>query len=91
MVNKQDFIAKVAEKSGFTKVDTKTFMNAMEEVIFDCVRAQEDLKMTNGLTITVKDVAARTGRNPMTGETIQIPAKKKVAVKIGKALKEAAN
>ena len=41
MVNKQDFIAKVAEKSGFTKVDTKAFMNAMEEVIFECVKAQE--------------------------------------------------
>lgn len=91
MVNKQDFISKVAEKSGFTKVDTKAFMNAMEEVIFDCVKDQEDVKLTNGMTITVKDVAARTGRNPMTGETIQIPAKKKVAVKIGKALKEAAN
>lgn len=43
------------------------------------------------MTITVKDVAARVGRNPMTGETIQIPAKKKVAVKVGKALKDAVN
>lgn len=91
MVNKQDFISKIAEKSGFTKVDTKAFMNAMEQVIFDCVKDQEDVKLTNGMTITVKDVAARVGRNPMTGETIQIPAKKKVAVKIGKALKDAVN
>lgn len=91
MVNKQEFISKVAEKSGFTKVDTKAFVNAMEFVIFDCVKAHEDLKLTNGMTVVVKDVAARTGRNPMTGETIEIPAKKKVSVKIGKALKEAAN
>lgn len=91
MVNKQEFISKVAEKSGFTKVDTKAFVNAMESVIFECVKAHEDLKLTNGMTVVVKDVAARTGRNPMTGETIEIPAKKKVSVKIGKALKEAAN
>ena len=34
MVNKQEFISKAAEKSGFTKVDTKAFVNAMESVIF---------------------------------------------------------
>lgn len=91
MVNKQDFISKIAEKTGFTKVDTKAFLQGMEDVVFDVMGEHEDIRLMNGLTLSVKDVAARVGRNPMTGETIQIPARKKVSAKIGKALKDAAN
>jgi DNA-binding protein HU-beta len=91
MITRSDFIEKVARESGVTKKDTKLIADTMERVALDIISDGEDVRILNCVALTVKDSAPRTGRNPKTGETIQVPAKKRVSAKIGKALKDAAN
>lgn len=91
MINRSDLIDKVAKKSGITKKDTKLFFDTMEDVVLGYISDGEDVKILNCMALTIKDSAERTARNPMTGETILVPAKKRVAAKFGKAIKDAAN
>ncbi len=91
MITMAQMIDKVAEKGDFTKKDTKAVIQALEAVVYDCVREGETVKVFNGVTIGVKDQPARNGVNPSTGEKIVIPAKCRVFAKLGKGLKDAAN
>ena len=86
-MTKSQIIAAVAEKSDITKVQAKDALEALAELAYEGA--------TDGFTIPgigklVKvDRAARTGRNPATGETIQIPAKTVLKFRIAKAAKDA--
>jgi DNA-binding protein HU-beta len=59
-----------------------------QEVFYEALESQEDVKLFDGVIFSVKNTAPRTGRNPMTGEAIDIPAKKKASVRFGKAVKD---
>ncbi|GMA66121.1 HU family DNA-binding protein [Alicyclobacillus fastidiosus] len=87
-MNKQDLINKTAEKTGFTKKDTEALVNSVFETIEEALSAGEKVQILGFGTFEVRDRAARTGRNPQTGETVEIAASKVPVFKAGNALKE---
>ncbi len=90
-MNKKELIAAVAEKSGITKEDAKKAIEALTEVVADTLKAGEKVSLVGFGTFEVSERPARTGRNPMTGEEIEIAASKAPKFKAGKALKDCIN
>jgi len=90
-MNKAELIAKVAEKTGLTKADTKKAINGTIDAISETMASGEKVTLVGFGTFGVNDLAARKGRNPQTGKAIDIPARKKPAFKAGKQLKELVN
>ncbi|GAB6934881.1 MAG: HU family DNA-binding protein [Calditerricola sp.] len=88
-MNKQDIIARIAEKSGLTKKDVETVVNAVLDEITEALRAGEKVQFVGFGTFETRKRAARTGRNPQTGETINIPEAVIPAFRAGNKLKEA--
>ena len=88
-MNKTDLISQISENASMTKADAGAALDAMIKTITDALASGEDVSLIGFGTFTVKERAAREGRNPATGETIQIPASKVPAFKAGKALKDA--
>lgn len=87
-MNKGDLINAVVEKTGLTKKDTEKAVNAVFEIIKDSLGQGESVKLVGFGTFETRERAARLGRNPQTGEEIQIPSAVVPAFKAGKALKE---
>jgi len=90
-VNKAELIEAVAEHAEMTKAEAGRAVDAVVSSITAAMKDQDDVSLIGFGTFTVRDRAARTGRNPQTGETIQIAAAKVPAFKAGKALKDAVN
>ncbi len=88
-MNKTELIAAAAEISGISKKDTEAVINATIESIASALKADDKVQLVGFGSFEVKKRAARTGRNPKTKETIEIPASKVPAFKAGKALKDA--
>lgn len=86
-----ELVREVANKGDFTIKDTKDFMKALEETVASNIRAEDGIKLFNGLVLATKFVDAKEGHNPRTGEPLSIPAKYKPVARFGKAFKEAAN
>ena len=88
-MNKTELIAAIAAKAGLTKKDAEGALNATIAAITEAL-AQGDKVQVAGLgSFEVKTREARTGRNPHTKETIQIPATRVPAFKASKTLKDA--
>ena len=90
-MNKSELIEAVASKSGLTKADAERAFKAFIETITDTLKSGDQVTMIGFGTFLVRERKARQGRNPRTGETIQIKAAKNPAFKAGKALKDAVN
>lgn len=90
-MNKSELIANVAEKAGITKKDAEKALNGLFESVQEALVAGDKVQMIGFGTFEVKERAARTGRNPRTGEEINIAASKNPTFKAGKALKDAVN
>ena len=90
-MNKTELVAKVAEKAGLTKKDAEKAVNALFASVEEALVGGDKVQMIGFGTFEVKARAARTGRNPQTGDEIKIPASKNPVFKAGKALKEAVN
>ena len=88
-MNKAELIQAVAAKSGLSKKDADAAVAAVVEAITDALKAGEKVSLVGFGTFAVKARAARTGKNPQTGEAIQIAACKVPAFAAGKALKDA--
>ena len=88
-MNKTELVANVAEKAGLTKKDAEKAVNALFSSIEEALVKKDKVQMIGFGTFEVKARAARTGRNPQTGDEIKIPASKNPVFKAGKALKEA--
>ncbi|WP_203249853.1 HU family DNA-binding protein [Cysteiniphilum marinum] len=88
--NKGEFEAMVAEKSGLTKVDAKKAVDAFIASVTDIVKNGDAVSFTGFGKFEVAERAAREGRNPKTGEKMQIAASKTPKFSAGKLLKEAA-
>ncbi|HEY8342678.1 MAG TPA: HU family DNA-binding protein [Calditerricola sp.] len=88
-MNKQEIIARIAEKSGLTKKDVETVVNAVLDEITEALRAGEKVQFVGFGTFETRKRSARTGRNPQTGETINIPEAVIPAFRAGNKLKEA--
>lgn len=89
-LSKPNLIDAVASRTGVTKADAARNIDALLEVITEAVANGDEVKMTGFINIKVEERAARQGRNPRTGETINIPAKNAVKIKAGSVLKDAA-
>ena len=87
-MNKQELISKIAEKVGISKKDATEALTALIATITDELKAGEKIAIPNLGTFEVRTRAARTGKNPRTGETINIPETKVPAFKAAKALKD---
>jgi len=87
-MNKSDLIQVVAEKSGLTKKESASVVDAMLNGITDSLAKGEKVQFMGFGTFEVRNRQAREGRNPATGEAIKIEASKAPAFKAGKALKD---
>jgi len=90
-MNKTQLIDVVATKTGMKKSAAEAAVNAMNEAIVEALAAGDKVQLIGFGTYEVKTRAARNGRNPKTGETIQIAASKAPAFTAGKAFKDAVN
>ena len=90
-MNKTDLINKMAEKSGLTKTDTVRALDAFTETVTEALMSGDKVALIGFGDFHVTERSAREGRNPQTGKTIQIPARKTPAFSAGKQLKDAVN
>ena len=90
-MNKNDLISSVAEASGLTKADAGRAVDGVFESIASALSSGDDVRIVGFGSFTVANRAASTGRNPRTGEEIQIPASKQPKFKAGAPLKSAVN
>jgi len=90
-VNKNDLVAAVADKSDLSKADASKAVEAVFDCISNELKSGGDVRLVGFGTFNVTKRAASTGRNPRTGESIQIPASNQPKFKAGKGLKDAVN
>ncbi|MCJ7558356.1 MAG: HU family DNA-binding protein [Gammaproteobacteria bacterium] len=90
-MNKGDLIDAVAAASGLSKADSTKAVDAVVSSITASLKRGDQVSLVGFGTFAVKHRAARSGRNPRTGETIQIGASNAPGFKAGKALKDAVN
>ncbi|AKU25573.1 DNA-binding protein [Geobacillus subterraneus] len=88
-MNKTELINAVAETSGLSKKDATKAVDAVFDSITEALRKGDKVQLIGFGNFEVRERAARKGRNPQTGEEMEIPASKVPAFKPGKALKDA--
>ena len=90
-MNKNDLIDRVADTAGLSKADATRAVDAFTGTVSNALKSGDSVALVGFGTFEVRSRSARTGRNPQTGNTIEIPASKAPAFKPGKALKDAVN
>ena len=90
-MNKNDLIDRVADTAGLSKADATRAVDAFTGTVSSALKSGDSVALVGFGTFEVRSRSARTGRNPQTGNTIEIPASKAPAFKPGKALKDAVN
>ena len=90
-MNKSELVAHIATSAGLTKAQATAALQAFETSVIDTLSTGGEVTLIGFGTFKVTDRAARTGRNPKTGEEIQIAASKVPTFKAGKAFKQAMN
>ena len=90
-MNKTELVAAMAEKAGLSKKDAEAALKAFTDTVAEELKKGEKIALVGFGTFEVSERAAREGRNPQTGETMQIAASKAPKFKAGKALKDAIN
>jgi DNA-binding protein HU-beta len=88
-MNKPELITRVAEKTGLTKKEASKAVDAVLLTIMDALKNGEKVQLIGFGNFEVRHRAARKGRNPLTGQEINIEASKVPAFSAGKQLKEA--
>lgn len=90
-MNKQDLISSVADSSGLSKSDASKAVEAVFDSITGALKKGDEVRLVGFGTFTVSKRKASTGRNPRTGETMEIKASTQPKFKAGKGLKDAVN
>ena len=90
-MNKSDLVQSVADSAGISKADSAKAVDAVFDFITASLSGGDEVRVVGFGTFSVSRRAASTGRNPRTGETIQIAASMQPKFKAGKALKDAVN
>lgn len=90
-MNKTDLIDAIAESADISKAAATRALDAVTASIAGALQKGDQVSLVGFGTFLVRERAARSGRNPKTGETINIAASKVPAFKAGKALKDAVN
>ena len=87
-MNKTELIAEIAEKAGLSKQDSEAAVRAFIDAVSESLKKGDKVQLVGFGTFEVSERPARTGRNPQTGETIEIAASRTPKFKAGKALKD---
>ena len=90
-MNKSELLAAMAAKSGLSRANAGKALAAFCDVVGETLGQGGEVQITGFGSFVVSERAARTGRNPQTGETLQIAALRTPKFKAGKALKDAVN
>ena len=90
-MNKTELVAAMAEQTNLSKKDAEAALKAFIDVVSEELRKGEKVQLVGFGTFEVSERAAREGRNPQTGETMEIKASKTPKFKAGKALKDMMN
>lgn len=90
-MSKAELVSFIAEETGLTKADATRALDAMMKGIEKGLKESGKVTLTGFCTFASKNKPATTGRNPKTGETVQIAARTAVTIKAGSKLKEALN
>lgn len=90
-MNKSELIDAIASKGDLTKAQAGQALEALVEAVSETLKGGDSITLVGFGTFSVKERPARTGRNPKTGEAIEIAASKVPAFKPGKGLKDAVN
>ena len=90
-MRKPELVDAIADQADISKDKANQALNAMLEAITGALKSEDTVNLVGFGTFLQRSRAARTGKNPQTGEPIQIAASNTVAFKPGKALKEAVN
>lgn len=88
-MKKTELVAAIAEKAGISKKDADKAVSAFVEAVTDALKAGDKVQLIGFGTFEVRERPERTGRNPLTKETITIPASKAPAFKAGQGFKAA--
>jgi nucleoid DNA-binding protein len=88
-MTKRELVEAVASKTELAKGEVETVLDSVLEVITGALHANEKVDLRGFGSFAVKEKKAREGRNPRTGETIQIPAKRDASFKVSKELSKA--
>jgi DNA-binding protein HU-beta len=88
-MNKSELIQDVAQKAKISKADAASAVNAVMESVTETLTKGDSVTLIGFGTFSIKERAARTGRNPRDGKPIQISASKIPSFKAGKSLKDA--
>ena len=90
-MTKADLVNYIAEETGLTKADANRALDATMSGIVEGLKKEGKVTLTGFCTFATQHKAARTGRNPRTGEAVNIPARTAVNIKAGSKLKESVN
>ncbi|MCM1324471.1 MAG: HU family DNA-binding protein [Acetobacter sp.] len=90
-MNKNELIASIASEAGLTKADAGKALDAFVTTVTQTLKKDEEIRLVGFGTFAVSKRAATTGRNPRTGETIKIKARRQAKFKVGKTLQDAVN
>jgi len=90
-MNKTELIDAVAEAADLTKAESSRAVDAVVAAVTKALKAGDAVTLVGFGTFQVRDRAARTGRNPKTGDNIKIASSKNASFKAGEALKDAVN
>ena len=87
-MNKNEIINSIAQNSGLTKADSARALDAFIQTVSESLQQRKEIRLVGFGTFTTADRRATEGRNPRTGESIQIPATTLPKFRAGKVLKE---
>ena len=90
-MNKNDLVAQVSENAGLSKVDSTKAVDAVFDSITSSLKKGTEVRLVGFGTFSVSNRRASKGRNPRTGEAIDIPASKRPKFSAGKSLKDGVN
>ncbi|MGF1689450.1 DNA-binding protein HU-beta [Photobacterium japonica] len=90
-MNKTQLVDQIAENADISKASAGRALDAFLDAVSDSLKAGDSVALVGFGTFSVRERAARTGRNPQTGAEIQIAAAKVPGFKAGKALKDSVN
>ena len=89
-MNRSDVVDALIERTGMTHAQVSAVLTAFGGVLTDAVAAGTTVRLSGLMTVQTAERAARVGRNPRTGEPLQIPARRAVRITAGSALTAAA-
>jgi DNA-binding protein HU-beta len=90
-MNKGEFVNYIAEQNDCTKAQAERVIDMFTSSVIDAIGEDNEISLIGFGNFSVSSVTARSGRNPRTGKTIQIPARMQPKFKVGQKLKDACN